>query len=235
MDKIYVFDLLYSIQIFMLANHYLSSLKSKTIVDSDNVRNGEVIDTIIHIENLEPCGLVIKRSEFDSTRENMKLKDEEEQILPVEFIDEIGTSNVLLNTSFNKVNTVMCDEIENKDEIIRFTELKKLPVYNPDNTIIGKVKDLVFMNQVLVEVELISEELDNIQFEESYPEGKLCGITINEIDVSQVDIHVKISDQEINRRINLSNDPSIYSSQISSESEKEQIDRFKMRRSYLFM
>ncbi len=184
----------------MISNDSLTSLCSKTIIDLENNVLGRVVDAILHYENLELCGLVITRSTIDDPKE---VKESEEQILPIEYIKDIKNDGVYLNASVNQINTVSCEEMENKDEVIRFKDLIKFRIYSKNQDDVGRVEDLIFLEKVFIQMKINPKYFSNLAPRYSPIEGLTCGANIDELDISNVDIHIKVSDREIERRIKL--------------------------------
>ncbi|MCE7736249.1 MAG: hypothetical protein GPJ54_15315 [Candidatus Heimdallarchaeota archaeon] len=184
----------------MIANDSLTSLCSKTIIDLENNVLGRVIDAILHYENLELCGLVITRSAIDDPEE---VKESEEQILPIDYIKDIKNDGVYLNASVNQINTVRCEEMENKDEVLRFKDLIKLRIYSENNDDVGRIEDLIFLDKVFIQMKINPQYFNNLAPRYSPIEGLMCGANIDELDISNVDIRIKVSDREIERRIKL--------------------------------
>ncbi|MFV2016142.1 MAG: hypothetical protein ACC656_11980, partial [Candidatus Heimdallarchaeota archaeon] len=184
----------------MITNDSLTSLCSKTIIDLDNKILGKVTDAILYYEDLGFCGLIIAKNVRAPQKE---AKKNEEHMLPKEYIKDIRNEGVYLNNSIHNINTVRCEEMESKDEVLRFKDLIKLPIFDENNNDVGRIEDLIFLEDVFVEMKIDPQYFSNLAPRYSPIEGLRCGVNVNELDISKIDIHVKISDREIERRIKI--------------------------------
>jgi sporulation protein YlmC with PRC-barrel domain len=161
---------------------------------------GHVSNAILHYKDLDVCGLVIVRGD---TEEELDVEEKYELILPIEYIEEIKDENVILNTPMNQINTVRCDEIAEKDEIMNFTDLQKLPIYDHHNNNVGHINDIIFLDKPLVELTIDSTFFVDNESRHGFPTHLIYASNINELDVSKIDIHLKVSEKEIERRLKL--------------------------------
>jgi sporulation protein YlmC with PRC-barrel domain len=181
---------------------------------------GKVTNALVHYKDVDVCGLVIVRGD---TEERKELEEKDEQILPMEFIQEVRDDNIVLNTAIQHINTVRCDELAEKEEIMKFTEMQKLPIYDHQNNQVGHINDIIFLEKTLVELNINSTYFVDPEARHGFPENLIYGSNTDELDISKNDIYLKVSDKEIERRLKLTMD-SRFSELYRNKSMKEMGD-----------
>jgi sporulation protein YlmC with PRC-barrel domain len=123
----------------------LASLKFKLVVDPNGNKLGRIKDAVVNRHSLSVRGFVIKGSVWEELLENLGIKKDVDPLLPIEIIEKISDSNIVINKLSKELQNTMDPSTLTDDEVL-FSSFKEMPIFDKNGDEVGFIIDIHFDN-----------------------------------------------------------------------------------------